>query len=226
MKEKILALLIASFTGVRKDGLNQLARTLALQATTDEEAKALVDKLTKEQVNEFVKEFRAEVDKEVSESNKTFESNLKKKFDFVEKGNDPEPGGGEPGGGDTKDLGALIKNAISEAVKPLQTELETIKFGNVAKTRLQTLTEKLNSCKNEAFKAKALKDFARMQFETDEEFQEYLTETDTDIQTANQDTANAGLGGHSRPLMPLNNNGDVKEATKEEIDALADKLPI
>ena len=65
MKEKILALLVAQFAGVRKDGLMQLARSLALQCTTEEEAKALVEKLTDAQVKDFVKEFRAEVDKDV-----------------------------------------------------------------------------------------------------------------------------------------------------------------
>ncbi len=92
MKEVILALLIAKFSGVRKDVLNHLARTFALQATNENEAKALVDKITDAQVNEFVKEFRTDVDKEVSESNKTFEANLKKKYEFVEKGKKVEPG--------------------------------------------------------------------------------------------------------------------------------------
>ena len=44
MKETILALLIAKFSGVRKDGLTALARSLALQCTTEDEAKALVEK--------------------------------------------------------------------------------------------------------------------------------------------------------------------------------------
>ena len=78
MKEKILALLQAKFAGVRKDGLNHLARSLALQATNEEEASALIEKLTKEQVETFVKEYRAEVDKRFLEGNKTFETNLKK----------------------------------------------------------------------------------------------------------------------------------------------------
>jgi hypothetical protein len=42
MKEKILALLTAKFSGARKDGLSQMARGLALQASTEDEAKALV----------------------------------------------------------------------------------------------------------------------------------------------------------------------------------------
>lgn len=223
MKEKILALLIAAFSGVRKDGLNQLARTIALQATTEDEAKALVDKLTKTQVDEFVKEFRADVDKEVSESNKTIETNLKKKFDFVEK--KAEPGGDDSNKGNNDDLAAKLDALLEKRLAPIQQELEKYKAGDVAKSRLQTLTEKLNGCKDETFKAKALKDFARMKFETDDEFNEYLTETETDISTANQNKANSALGGHNRPFSS-GGQGDKTEATKDELDAVLDKLPI
>ena len=42
----ILALLVAKFPGVRKDGLNMLARLMALQTETEDEAKAAVERLT------------------------------------------------------------------------------------------------------------------------------------------------------------------------------------
>lgn len=200
MKEKILALLMTTFAGVRKDGLNQLARTLALQATTDEEAKALVDKLTKEQVNEFVKEFRAEVDKEVSEGNKTYADNLKKKYDFVEK--KAEPGKTEePTPENPTNIQDIIKAAVSEAVKPLQEKLTGFEQGQVAKTRLQKLTEKLSGCKDEAFKARILKDFPRLKLDTDDEFAEYLTEIETDINVINQNVADAALVGQGAPIF-------------------------
>lgn len=220
MKEKILALLLASFAGVRKDGLNQLARTLALQATTDDDAKALVDKLTKAQVDDFVKEFRADVDKEVSESNKTVETNLKKKFDFVEKKN-PEPGGDDSKnkGGDPNDIATMVKNAVADAVKPLQTELEKYKAGDVAKIRLQSLNEKLNGCKDETFKAKALKDFGRMHFDTDEAFNEYLTDTETDIATANQSAADSALASQGKPLFTQKNEQGVSSGVAQYLDS-------
>lgn len=78
--QQILALLIAKFSGVRKDGLEQMVRTLALQCTNEDEAKNLVEKITDAQVNDFVKEYRKVVDKEVSEAGKTLETNLKKKL--------------------------------------------------------------------------------------------------------------------------------------------------
>ncbi len=220
MKEKLLALLVAQFAGVRKDGLTQLARTLALQVATEDEAKALVEKLTKAQVDDFVKEFRAEVDKEVSDSNKTFESNLKKKFDLVEK-KSPEPGGddSDPKGGDPNDLATMVQSAVAAAVKPLQTKLAQYEQGDIAKSRLQTLTEKLDGCKDETFKAKALKDFARMNFETDDAFNEYLTDTEADIATANQNVADTSLGGQGKPLFAQKEESGVSKGVSEYIDS-------
>lgn len=191
MKDKILALLTAKFSGVRKDGLTALARSLALQCATEEEAKTLVEKLTDAQVGDFVKEYRAEVDKEVSESTKTFENNLKKKFDLVAKKPDPEPDPNQKP--DPTDMSAIIKAAVAEAVKPFQEKLSGYEADNIAKSRLQSLNEKLASCKDENFKAQTLKDFARMKFDTDEEFTEYLTEKEKDIATANQNKADVDL---------------------------------
>ena len=84
--QQILALLIAKFSGVRKDGLEQMARTLALQCTNEDEAKTLIEKITDAQVNEFVKEYRKIVDKEVSDgctlSNKSAQLELQLSLGF------------------------------------------------------------------------------------------------------------------------------------------------
>lgn len=193
MKEKILALLTAKFSGVRKDGLTALARSLALQCTTDEEANGLVEKITDAQVNDFVKEYRADVDKQVSDGNKAFETNLKKKFDLVEKKKEGEPGTDPKPGESKDDVAALVKAAVAEAVKPLQDKLSNYDAETLSKARLQALNDKLNGCKDENFKAQALKDFARMKFDTDEEFNEYLADKEKDIATANQNVSDKNL---------------------------------
>lgn len=41
--EAIIALLSAKFKGVRSDGLKQLARMIALQCATEDDAKAIAD---------------------------------------------------------------------------------------------------------------------------------------------------------------------------------------
>ncbi len=216
MKETILALLIAKFSGVRKDVLNHLARAMALQATTDEEAKSLVDKITDAQVNEYVKEVRADVDKEVSESNKTFETNLKKKFDFVAKKAEP---GGDPNP-DPNDIAATIKAAVAEAVKPFQDKLAGYESDNIAKSRLQALTEKLNGCKDENFKSQTLKDFNRMKFDTDDDFNEYLADKAKDIETANQNLADAALSNSGgSPLFSQKEESGISKGVAEFVES-------
>lgn len=219
MKEKILALLIAKFSGVRKDVLTHMARAFALQVATEDEAKALVEKITDAQVNEFVKEVRADVDKEVSESNKTFEANLKKKFNFVVK--QAEPGGkggnGEP---DPNDISAVVKAAVAEAVKPFQEKLSGYEADNIAKSRLQALNEKLNGCKDENFKAQTLKDFARMNFKDDADFDEYLTGKATDIETANQNVADNKLSNAGgSPLFTQKEESGISKGVADYVES-------
>ena len=215
--EQILALLVAKFQGVRKDGLTQVARILALQCANEEEAKTLVEKITDAQVNDFVKEFRKGVDKEVSEAGKTLETNLKKKYDFVEKKTDPEPGGGST---DPKpdDIATIVANAVAGAVKPLQERLEKYEQGEIGKSRLQALQDKLSGCKDETFKAQTLKDFARMNFDSDDAFNEYLSEKEADIKTANQSVADANLRqGAGAPMMAQKNEDGVSKAVSDFI---------
>lgn len=212
MKKTILALLVAKFQGARKDGLNVLAGILALQASTEDEAKALVEKITDAQVNEFIKDYRKDVDKEVSESNKTFETNLRKKYDFKEKvvepGNNPTD---KP-----NDIAEIVKAAVAAAVKPFEERLSGYETKNLADSRLAKLNEKLNGCKDETFKAQTLKDFARMKFETDDEFAEYLKDKETDIKTANQNVANAALGGASgKPMFAQKNEDGISKGVAD-----------
>lgn len=212
MKKTILALLVAKFQGARKDGLNVLAGILALQASTEDEAKALVEKITDAQVNEFIKDYRKDVDKEVSESNKTFETNLRKKYDFKEKevepGNDPSK--------NPNDIAEIVKAAVAAAVKPFEEKLSGYETKNIADSRLAKLNEKLNDCKDETFKAQTLKDFARMTFANDDDFTQYLNDKAADIETANQNVANAALGGASgKPMFAQKNEDGISKGVAD-----------
>lgn len=226
MKEKILALLTAQFSGVRKDGLNHIANVLAFQVDTEEKAKEVVGKLTADQINSFITDWRKEADAEVSKANKTYEDGLRKKYDFTEK--KTEPANTDPVSLEKIDAAAiqkLITESIATATKPLLEKVTAFEKEGTEKTRLQALNDKLKECNDETFKAKALKDFARMQFDTDDAFTEYLTETETDVKTANQNAADSGLGNLSRPVVS-NSNSSVKEATDAEIKAVMELLPI
>lgn len=217
--QEILALLTAKFSGARKDGLTTLARTIALQCATIEEARTIVDKLTDAQVGEFIKNYRADVDKEVSDGVKTSETNLRKKYDFKEKSQTVT----EPGGGGLENLGDIVEAAVSKAVKPYADRIASMEADNVNKARLQRLNETLATCKDETFKAQTLKDFARMQFADDAAFDEYLTDKTTDITAANQSFANNEMrqsGG-----SPLFSNKSESGVSKAVADYVASKNP-
>lgn len=224
MKEKILALLTAKFAGVRKDGLARLAGALALNATTEEEAGALVEKLTAEAVNEFITDYRKDVDAEVSTANKTYGDNLKKKYNFVEKeegGSGKKPKAKTDEDDDSAEAPAWAK-ALIEQNKTLSEKLAAIEGGKTTETRLQTLEGKLKDVP-EAFKAKAMKDFKRMSFENDEAFNEYLGEVDTDITALNQELADKGLSGQSKPMFGKPNASGVSPAVAKFIESQGDK---
>lgn len=212
--QELLALLTAKFSGARKDGLTQLARVLALQCATKEDAEAIVEKLTDAQVSDFIKNYRADVDKEVSDGVKTSETNLRKKYDFKEKTIT------EPGGGGTDNIADIVKAAVAEAVKPYADRIASMESDNINKTRLQRLNEALASCKDETFKAQTLKDFARMKFDDDSSFDEYLTDKTADIATANQSFADTNMGrSGGSPLFSNKAESGVSQAVADYVAA-------
>lgn len=215
MFEKIIELLTSKFTGIRKDAIEMLARNLALQCDNDDDVTAAIGKLTEEKVNEFVKGYRSQVDKEVSASISANEKNLRKKYDFVEKKID-EPKKIE--GNDSNDISAIINAAIAKAIEPFQNEISNLKQENANKSRLQQVNEKLNACKNDVYKNQMLKAYQKMSFADDEKFNEYLTELDSDIAEANQSFANDSLRG-VKPLKSEVNNDGVSKAVSDFISS-------
>lgn len=201
MKDKILALLVAKFAGVRKDGLAQLAAMLSLQIEKEEEVTAIIDKLTPEKVDSFIKDWRKDVDKEVSESNKTFEGNLKKKYDFVEKkepDTNPNPNPKQESGKD--DIATIVANAVKAAVEPFQQKLSAFEGSKIKETRLQTLQGKLKDTPK-TYSDKIIADFNRMSFESDDSFNEYLSETEKNISDFTQELADSKLATGTRPYV-------------------------
>lgn len=145
MKEKLLALLTAKFSGVRRDGLTHLASSLALQVATEEEAQALVDKLDQTKVTDFVKEWRSGVDTEITTASKTAEDKLKEKFDFVEKGAGGNRSKTDPPKPD--DLDAKLEAYFGAKVKPIQDELDAYKAKEAKTTRQAQILGKAKELK-------------------------------------------------------------------------------
>lgn len=193
--EQMIALLTAKFSGVRKDGLAQLARVLMLQATTEEEGQALVDKISDSQATEFVKDWRKEVDAEVNKGIDTFKKKNQTPKPDPDKDPELDP---KPKDTDPNDLATIVKEAIAAQLKPLQDELSGYKAESVSKVRKSALEEKLKEAP-ETYRNQILKNYDRMSFENEDSFNEYLTETETDLTEFNQELANAGLGKFPKP---------------------------
>lgn len=224
--EQILALLVTTFQGVRKDGLNQLARSLALTVKTEDEAKEVVGKLTADQVKAFVSDWRKDADAEITKANQTYENGLKAKYDFVEKKN-PDEGGTPPAPAGTLDAATvqeMITNAVKAATQGLQTEVANLKGSAVTANRRETLVKELADAP-ESFKTRVLKDFDRMAalggFSDENAFNEYLTETKNDVAAFGQELADRGLSLHEKPVLGSPNKDGVSAGVESYIQAKA-----
>jgi len=219
MKEEILALLLAKFAGVRKDGLAQLALMLSLQAANKEEATALVEKFTPDKVNDFVKDWRKDVDKEVSDANKTFEGTLKKKYDLVEKKEPVDPSKKDPNPDDQTPAWA---KTLIESNQKMTERLNNIEGEKITTSRLQQLEGKFANVP-ESYKTQRIADAKLFIHSMDETaFTEYLTKTDADIVAFNQELADKGLSGSSKPRFGQPNADGVSKGVTEFIASKAE----
>lgn len=213
MYHKLVALLGEKFPQVRKDGISVLARSLAIQVTDETQAQALVEQFSAEKVTEFIKEWRKEADQEISKSTKTFEENLKSKFNLTPKTQEPAPPT-EP-----TDLASQFAKAIKDAVTPLQNEIQALKSGNVAQSRKTSFEQALKDVP-QSLKNSYLKTFEKMNFENDDDFNAFLSETQTDLQQLSQELSNKGLGGFPQPQQP---SAQIQKQVAEDIKAWANK---
>lgn len=221
LQEKILALLVAKFQGVRKDGLQHLAAAIGLQVTTEEEANQVVDKLTADKVSAFVTEWRRTADAEISKANQTYENSLKEKYDFVEKGKQTPPGGQqtppiETGGAVTLEA---ISKLIEDKLKGVQDSITTLNADKVADSRRKLFVAKLDESKVEGRQREMmLRNFDRINtFANDDDFNNYMTEAQGDIAALQQERADQGLQGHEKPLFGAVNKEGISSGVAEFI---------
>jgi len=113
--------------------------------------------------------------------------------------------------------------ALVTSTQALAKGLESIQGEKVTNTRKQQYEKALEGT-SDAFKAKALKDFGKMKFETDEEFTEFLTDAETDVADFIQEESNNGLINQTPVRGVKIIPGKVKEASKEEVDSVLDKI--
>lgn len=221
LQEKILALLVAKFQGVRKDGLQQLAAAIGLQVANEEEANQVVDKLTADKVSGFVTEWRRTADAEIKKANDTYEEGLRRKYDFKEK-NTPDPNKPTEGGAVTLDA---ISKLIDSKLKGVQDSITTLNADKVATSRRELFVAKLDEAKVDGRQREMMLrnfDRANTTFANDDDFNSYLTEVQGDIAALQQEHADSGLQGHEKPIFGAVNKDGISSGVADYIKERAE----
>lgn len=226
LQEKILALLVAKFQGVRKDGLQQLAAALGLQVASEEEANQVVDKLTADKVSAFVTEWRRTADAEIKKANDTYEEGLRRKYDFKEKNTEtpPAPGTDKPTDGGAVTLDAISK-LIDNKLKGVQDSITTLNADKVATSRREQFVAKLDEAKVEGRQREMMLrnfDRAKTTFTNDDDYNNYMTEMQGDIAALQQERADSGLQGHEKPIFGAVNKDGVSSGVADYIKERAE----
>lgn len=202
LTEKILAQLKAQFPGVREDGLQQLAASIALQVATEEEATSAVGKLAADKVSQFVKDWRSRADAEIGKATQTYENSLKEKYDFVEKGKPVPTRPEEPKPSDGKITLDSIKALIAEQMQGIQQSITSINDSKIAETRRGLFVAALDKAKLEGSKRELLLDnFGRMSFKDDADFNGFLASQTAHMATLAQEEADKNLANHDKPIF-------------------------
>lgn len=220
MKKKLLELLEAKFPGARKDGLQQLANSLSLTVTTEEEATAVVDKITADQVTDYIKEWRRVADAENSAAAQTRENNIREKYDLTEKGT-PAPTS-KPGEGATftaQDIQRIVEDAVTKATQGLQNTVATMQASDVAKARREKIEALFGKDTPESYKKTVLAGFEGRTFKDDAEFDTFAEQTKTNHAAFMQDMADRSLRANGEPLMGGTNKDGVSNAVESYIKA-------
>lgn len=205
MKEKINSLLQAKFAGERKDGLKQLATSLALAVENEEEAQKIVEKLTPETVGNFIKEWRKEADSEISKARNTYEENLKSKYKFTPKEGEEPP----------TDIAEIIKKAI----EPLTTELNQLKARNSHSERKSKLLKELEEL-DEPLRSPFVQNFDKLNFDSDDDFNSHLETIKGSVATIKQTLIDKGLSMQDKPMFPVGKGKTEEDAFVEQMKSI------
>jgi hypothetical protein len=190
MKLLILNTLKTRFAGVDEKVLNRIAEKLAKTVTKEDDVQAAVDAVTFQQVID------GEADRRATEATQTAVTNYEKKYSIKEgkpvttgggQETQTEPNNGKDGNGETP---AWAK-ALIESNKALGDKLAALEGEKVITTRKQQLNVVLGSA-SDKFKGRVEKNFDRMNFKDEEDFNTWLAEVKTEAEEDSTETTAQG----------------------------------
>lgn len=210
LKKEIAERLRSKFAGVNlsKARIDAICAKIDAKVTTEDEIDAKLDDL-----NEILP--FAEI-AQVDDYQRTKEAKEKKaKEDAQKKEGDEKTPPTPP----TDDVPSWALELIAQS-KSLSTEVANLRGEKTITSRKDALSKILKEAP-EAYRNKAIRDLERMNFENDELFNEYLSETETGFSEFNQSILDSGLGKDK----PFGASGSgKKEASDDEINAILDSI--
>ena len=232
MKKQLIEAIKAKFVGIDDNTAKRLAeRAIAKNEaiTNDDEVKVAVEAITLADVLKSVTDFSADDAVKKYEEKYGLEKGEKKEVKPTEttkpteqKPNEVKPSEVTDPADAFKTLLNEFKETMASEFKSMKDELNAIKTGKLTETRRAQLEAVIKDLKD--FQKKP---YGRLQLDkmTDDEFQNLLSEVKeevNDILADNKASSSGSItpalgGGHHEP-------GQVKEATKDEMDALMGKF--
>lgn len=209
MRKEILEALKAKYTGVSEAILGRIADKLAKTATTPEQVTTAVEGVTIQQILESYGDSRATEAQQTAVANYEKKHGLKdgKKIETNEP-SEPKPNPKEGKGTEGEDLAAQISAAVQAAMKPLSDKLAAIEGEKLTNSRKSSLDAILKDAP-ETIRQRYEKDFARMTFKDDEDFNGWITEITPDVEKITSDfQAKGGVVGRPKAGAGGGKEGD------------------
>lgn len=181
MKEKLLTLLVAKFTGVPKATLERIAEKKTGSVTDDAQLQSIADGIDYGQI------VQSEVDSKITESNKKAVQN----YETTHKLKDGKPISTEPSplAGNPDDISVIVANAVKAAVEPLQQKIEGFEKKETQATYLGRVKSTLSDKKiPESFWGKRA-----IHIESEEHLTTVVSEIESDWTNFRQEQINAGV---------------------------------
>ena len=109
---------------------------------------------------------------------------------------------------------------LTDALKSIQAKLDSLEAEKSTTQRRAKLEKLLDG--SGAFGKSKLRDFSRMKFDKDDDFDTYYDEVKADLESFVQETANEGLGKTTPPQMPKAKK--VSVMSDDELDEMAGNM--
>lgn len=205
LEQLILTALQTKFAGVDAKILGRIAKKKAKTATSEADVKTIVDGITLQQVIDSHADFRATEARKTAVENYESEHNLKdgKPVETAEQtaqqgGQQTTPQTAQQGGQQPDEKVPAWAQRLFDDNKAIRDEIKGYKAERTANTRLEAFKAVIAAAPDK-IKARYERDFARLQFKDDDDFNSYLEEIKPDIAAIAEDSASKG-GSFGSPL--------------------------